>query len=304
MGVAGALDVFAAEVGDTDPVAPVGGRTHWDIGGVVDPAARPVRAPAGIVAHQPEEMIVRVRAGTTVAELDAALAERGQIVLLDPPDPGRATVGGVLAVGQSGLRRLRWGPVRDTVLELRFVSAEGRVVKAGGPVVKNVTGFDLCRLLVGSLGTLGVLAEAVLRVQPQPPVRRWLQAVADPFAARRALHQPSSVLWDGTTTWVLLEGHGADVDAEARALGSGWHEVGGPPPLPGSHRQSLPPGQLRHLTGTFLAEVGVGIVHRPGPPASAPAAPAGHAPPVAALQSRLKTLFDPTGRCNPGRWVP
>jgi NAD dependent epimerase/dehydratase family enzyme len=83
------------------------------------------------------------------------------MVPLDPVDPERATVGGVLAVGESGIRRLRYGPVRDTVLEVRFVNAAGKVVKAGGPVVKNVTGYDLCRLLVGSVGTLGFLAEVV-----------------------------------------------------------------------------------------------------------------------------------------------
>jgi FAD/FMN-containing dehydrogenase len=162
MGVTGtALAAFADEVGTHGHVVPVGGGTHWAAVG----EGRRVRAPAGVVAYEPAEMTVRVRAGTTVAELDAVLAEHGQMVPLDPADPTRATVGGVLAEGVSGIRRLRWGPVRDTVLEVRYVSAEGRVVKSGGPVVKNVSGFDLCRLMVGSRGTLGVLAEVVLRVQ-------------------------------------------------------------------------------------------------------------------------------------------
>jgi glycolate oxidase FAD binding subunit len=97
------LTAFAEEVGAAGSVVAVGGRTQWEVGGSVDPVARQVRAPAGIVSHQPEEMIVRVGAGTPVSELDAAVAERGQAVAL--PDWPGATVGGVLAVGHSGVRR-------------------------------------------------------------------------------------------------------------------------------------------------------------------------------------------------------
>src|SRR5438477_488545 len=127
------LDVFAKEVGDHGPVTCVGGRTQWDVGGAVSSEAREVHAPSGVVTFDPAEMTVRVRAGTTVAELDHALAAGGQMVPLDPVDPERATVGGVLAVGQSGVRRLRYGPVRDTALEVRFVNGQGKLVKAGGP---------------------------------------------------------------------------------------------------------------------------------------------------------------------------
>src|SRR5206468_8580471 len=135
-------------------------------GGPPSPEVREVRAPAGVASFEPAEMTVRCGAGTTVAELDAALAEHGQCVAL--PDWDGGTVGGVLAVGRSGVRRLGYGPVRDALLEARFVSAEGRLVKAGGPTVKNVSGFDLCRLLVGSLGTLGLIGEVVLRTRPLP----------------------------------------------------------------------------------------------------------------------------------------
>jgi glycolate oxidase FAD binding subunit len=290
------LTAFAEEVGTDEPVAPVGGRTQWDVGGAVDPAARTVAAPAGILAHLPDEMIVRVGAGTPVLDLDAALADKGQTVAL-PAWPG-ATVGGVLSVGHSGVRRLGWGPVRDTLLETRFVSSEGKLIKAGGPVVKNVTGFDLCRLLVGSLGTLGVLGEVVLRLRPRPAVSRWLRGEADPFDLRRRLHRPAALLWDGRTAWVLLDGHGADVDAQAGVLGPGFAEVDGPPPLPAGGRESMRPGALPSLTGEFLAEVGVGIVHRPYPVAP----PAPH-PSSLALQRRIKALFDPSGRLNPGRSV-
>lgn len=294
---------FAKEVGGVDdgPVTCVGGRTQWDVGGFVDARAREVRAPSGIVEFEPAEMVVRVRAGTTVSELDAALAERGQQVALDPAQPDVATVGGVLAVGRSGLRRLRYGPVRDTVLEVRTVMAEGQLVKAGGPVVKNVSGFDLGRLLVGSLGTLGFFAEVVLRCSPRPPVAQWLRSPegADPFAARDRLFRPSSLLWDGTSTWVLLEGHAADVAAEREALGGGWSEVEGPPPLPAGGRRSVRPSELRELQGSsFVAEVGIGTIHvgGPVPAASVEASTVG-------LHGRVKAAFDPTGRMNPGRVV-
>lgn len=292
-----ALEAFADEVGSDGPVAAVGGRTQWDVGGQSAPGTREVRAPAGVEAYEPAEMVVRCGAGTTVADLDAVLAQHGQTVAL--PDWPGATVGGVLAVGRSGLRRLRLGPVRDTLLEARYVSAEGRLVKAGGPVVKNVSGFDLCRLLVGSLGTIGLLAQVVLRVVPRPATSAWFrQEGADPFEVRRRLHRPSSILWDGTTTWVLLEGHPGDVRAEVASLSGAWAEADGAPPLPAGDRASMRPGELRGLTGTFVAEIGVGIVHTeaPVPPRTLP-------PEVAALNARIKATFDPTGRLNPGRVV-
>src|SRR5436853_5867135 len=91
------LEAFAAEVGDSGPVTCVGGRTQWDVGGAVSSEAREVRAPTGVVTFEPAEMTVRVRAGTTVAELEATLAEGGQMVPLDPMRPDAATIGGVLA---------------------------------------------------------------------------------------------------------------------------------------------------------------------------------------------------------------
>lgn len=111
-----------------------------------------VEAPSGVVDFQPDEMIVRVRAGTTIAELDSALAIDGQFV--HGADSGRGTIGGVLACGRSGLHRLGRGSIRDVVLEVRFIDHQGNLVKAGGPTVKNVSGFDLGRLFVGSFGSL------------------------------------------------------------------------------------------------------------------------------------------------------
>lgn len=293
-----ALRAFAAEVGSAGPVTVVGGRTQWDVGGPAAPEARAVAAPKGVVAFEPAEMTVRVGAGTLVHDLDAALAEHGQCVGL--PERAGATVGGLLSVGHSDVRRLGRGPVRDALLEARYVSSDGRLVKAGGPTVKNVSGFDLCRLLVGSLGTLGLLGEVVLRTRPRPPESCWLAGEVDPFVLRRELYRPASILWDGTTTWVLLEGRAADLDHDrARLHADGLRDVDGPPALP-QHRASLDPALLPSLRSAhrFVAEVGVGVVHSDVPLPPPPASPA-----VASLNRRLRELFDPAGRLNPGREV-
>jgi glycolate oxidase FAD binding subunit len=292
------LEVFAEEVGTDGPVVAVGGRTQFDVGGPVEASAREVKAPAGIVEHVAAEMTVRVRAGTTVAELDDALGVHGQCVALPAWDG--ATIGGVLAVGHSGLRRLGWGPVRDAVLEVRYVSAEGRLVKGGGPTVKNVSGYDLPRLFVGSLGTLGVIAEVVLRTRPVAPREQWFTAEGvDPFALARGLYRVASVLWDGTSTWVLLEGHPRDVDDQARIAGLRTIDASFLPPLP-KHRWSLAPAALRGMrdddNGPFVAEIGVGVAHRELPQPSRVVDPT-----IAALAARVKNAFDPTGRLAPGR---
>jgi len=285
------LKRFADEVGTADPVTCVGARRLWDVGGALATGVREVRAPAGIQSIAPEEMTAACGAGTPVEELAHALAERGQSIALPP----WGTVGGVLAVGRSGVDRLGHGPVRDTLLQAHVVTAEGKVVKAGGPTVKNVSGFDLCRLFVGSIGTLAFFGDVILRTRPRPQLSQWYAAApgADPFALFRSMYRPTSVLWDANRTWVLLEGDARDVAEQADA--HGLQEVEGPPVLPPG-RHSMAPSAVRELSGTFVAEVGVGIVHAVEPPAAREAAE-----PVIALHRRLKERFDPTGRLNPGR---
>lgn len=284
------LVTFAAEVGgvESGPVTISGLGTR---GGPVAGAHR-VHAPAGIRWLQPAEMTVCCGAATPIDEIDAALAEVGQTVALPPG----GTVGGALAVGRSGIDRLGVGPVRDVLLQARYVSASGHIVKAGGPTVKNVSGFDLCRLLVGSMGRIGFLGDVILRTRPRPLDQRWFRGDIDPFAVQATVFRPASVLWDGTTAWVRLDGHADDIDAAASRLGV--DPVDGPPALPTGGRWSLPPGELHRLDradGRFVAEVGVGIVHheQPAPAREVPAA-------VLALHRRLLDQFDPTRRLNPG----
>src|SRR5690242_304316 len=160
--------------------------------------------------------------------------------------------------------------MRDRVLEVRFVTADGRLVKGGGPTVKNVSGFDLPRLLVGSFGTIGVLVQLTLRCQPRAASSEWFTTDVDPFALRRALYRPSCLAWDGAATHVLLEGVSADVDAERVRIGAPAARSGGPTWAEGPHRGriSVRPSALGALAPEldrakvrWLAEVGVGTVH-------------------------------------------
>ena len=294
------LAAFADEVGADGPVAAVGNRTRWDLGGASEPGTRLVSAPTGLVEYVPDEMTVTVRCGTPVAELHEALAERGQRTAL--PERG-GSIGGALAVGENGLHVLGRGRVREAALQVRYVSDDGHLVTGGGPTVKNVTGFDLPRLLVGSLGTLGLLAEVILRTNPIPPATRWVVSDdTDPFRVLDTILRPSAVLWDGGRTWVELEGHVAEVEADQGRLAAigGWEQVDGPPDRP-AHRWSLPPSELgepARFGADFVASIGVGTVW-----ASAPQPQRDLDPGVRMLGERIKQQFDPRGRLNPGRSV-
>ena len=280
------LSSFASDVGTDGPVTISGLSTR---GGAVE-GVRCVHAPVGIEWVQPDEMIVCCGAGTPVDELVAALAEHRQTVALT----AGGTVGGALAGGHSDHRRLGYGPVRDTLLQARYVSAAGEVVKAGGPTVKNVSGFDLCRLLVGSHGTLGFIGEVIVRTRPLPQHSQWFaRKTSDPFEVFAKLYKPISVLWNGSEVFALLEGHAADVAAQA--MGAGLRECDGPPVLPTGSRRSVKPSDVIGQKGEFVAEVGVGIVHHADPWMPPPADER-----EAALSSALKHEFDPTGRLNPG----
>jgi FAD/FMN-containing dehydrogenase len=333
MAVLTGVDELRGAVAEAGCVTPVGARTHWEVGGPAPVGADvfEARAPGGIVTYDPADLTVTVGTGTTCAELAAALGAHGQECALDPADDA-ATVGGVLATGVSGHRRLRHGPLRDRVLEVRFVTADGRMVKAGGPTVKNVSGFDLPRLLVGSLGTIGVMVRTTLRCQPRAETTGWFATDGDPFAVRRSTYRPSCIAWDGTRTLVLLEGVAADIAAEREAMGAPTAPDPGPTWPSGMHRGriSVRPSAIRTLapaldrTGVrWMAEVGVGTVHVAADDAAMLAAARdaathaggwllresgapgldgfGRSLPNARLMQRVRAAFDPTGKLSPGR---
>jgi glycolate oxidase FAD binding subunit len=319
------LSALASAVADAPAVVPTGARTQWEVGNRVEPAVD-LTAPRGVERYEPEDLTVTVGAGTSFAELDALLAAQGQECPLDPRDPA-ATVGGLLACGLSGPRRLRHGPIREQVLEVRFITADGRVIKGGGPTVKNVTGYDIPRLMVGSFGTLGLLVQVTLRCRPRARVGRWCTASEPP----EHLFRPAALLWDGSVVHVRCEGAAADVDAQTATL-----TPADAPRLPdGPHRGriSVAPGRVRELAADlrdirpdpvrWCAELGVGTVHVAADTADAlrRARDVAHAHggwmlreaggdgldgfgrelPNRALMSRIKVAFDPTGKLSPGR---
>lgn len=325
-----ASETLAQIVAAADAVVTIGSGTQRDVGGAVDPGAVEVHVPAGIVSYEPADMTVTVLAGTPVARLDAALAEHGQECPLDPR-ASAATVGGVLACGLSGPRRLRYGPLRERILEVRFITGDGRIVRGGGPTVKNVTGYDLPRLFVGSLGTLGVITQVTLRTQPRAECSQWARTDAAPTELRDLLFRPATLAWDGRRTFVRLEGYAEDVAADQEH--ASLVAVDAPPNWPaGPHRgrASVQPGALAALARrlddvdcTWLAEGGVGTVHVAAPAeaglaearlaaeteggwllreSGAPGLdPFGRPPPNVLLLARIKDAFDPTGKLNPGR---
>lgn len=134
----------------------------------------------GIVDYEPAELVITAQSGTPLAAIEAALAARGQMLAFEPPHFAAAgTLGGAVAAGLSGPRRAYSGAVRDFVLGVRIIDGRGRVLRFGGQVIKNVAGFDVARLLAGSLGTLGVLTEVTLKTLPQPDVELTLVHAAD-----------------------------------------------------------------------------------------------------------------------------
>lgn len=151
-------------------IYPQGGRTALDYGGI---PARPgvaidTTAINRLIDYPFADMTITVEAGMTLAALQEILAEKGQRALVEAPDPGRATVGGIYATNTSGPRRYAVGRPRDQIIGVSFVTSAGVVVKGGGRVVKNVAGYDLPKLLTGSMGTLGIITQMTLKVRPVP----------------------------------------------------------------------------------------------------------------------------------------
>jgi len=149
------------------------------------------RAYRGIVSYEPSELVVTVRCGTPLAELDAVLAEKGQCLAFEPPHFGEgATVGGMVAAGLSGPARATAGAVRDYVLGARFINGLGEHLTFGGQVMKNVAGYDVSRLMAGSWGTLGLITEVSLKVLPVAPAEATLMCAGLPQkAALDLLHR-------------------------------------------------------------------------------------------------------------------
>lgn len=185
-------------------VLPVGGGTQLGLGHPPERAdiALFLTRLDRIVAHEPADMTVTVQAGMSIAALQAHLAQYGQCLPYDPPLPGRATIGGIVATREAGPLRQMFRGVSDRLLGIQVVTAQGKLAKAGGRVVKNVTGYEMSRLYTGSLGTLGVIVEVTFKVQPRfEAAESLIVTVPDLTAAGRAVR----ALLDCDAEPVMLE---------------------------------------------------------------------------------------------------
>jgi len=168
-------DRIRAATARKKPLRIHGGGSKDFYGGVPRGNALDTRAHSGIVAYEPTEMYIRAKAGTPLLEIERALEEHGQIISCEPPDFAGATIGGVVAAGLSGPRRIAGGAVRDLVLGVQTIDGNGELMSFGGQVMKNVAGFDVSRLMAGSLGTLGLITEVTLKVIPRAAAELTLQ---------------------------------------------------------------------------------------------------------------------------------
>ena len=338
---------------------------------------------SGVLTHNPGDMTASVRAGTTLTALQDQLAGEGQWLALDPPTASAgATVGGLLAAGDSGPSRLRYGGIRDLVIGVTIVLGDGTVARSGGHVIKNVAGYDLAKLVHGSLGSLALVAEVVLRLHPRPATSLTLsgdadatQATAAALALAASPLEPVAVEWasgsaggrlhlqvDGTAAAVeaaagslvgLLAGLGVTVaplsepaarttwqahatatvgnDDEtvlwvaglpsdlARLAGSaedaagkaglevslvssaalGMHTVRLSGGSPQGHAQAL-----TELRDDALSRGASVLLRHRSPELDALVDALGPPPTTAPLLRRIKSQFDPAGRCAPGRFSP
>lgn len=266
----GIASVVRSAAAERVTLAIVGGGTRSGLG-------NPVRADrtlstrrlSGIVTYNPAEMTMSALAGTPLAEVEAALAANGQMLAFEPMDhrpifgtTGEPTIGGVFAANVSGPRRYVAGAARDSLLGVRFVNGRGELVKAGGRVMKNVTGLDLVKLMAGSYGTLGILTEVTFKVLPVPPAAATLvvtalndaeaaavmaEAMAQPVEVSGAAHLPESVrgrfidgaLPDGAATVLRLEGLAASVKMRAEKLAAALSRFGSVSQLDAGQTKSL-----------------------------------------------------------------
>jgi glycolate oxidase FAD binding subunit len=320
----------------------VGGRCHMDRGNPCEVDAELWTTQLDrVIAYDPAEMLAVVEAGIRLRELQRVLAAGGQEWPVDaPPD---ATVGGVIAAGVSSPRRLRVGHVRDTVVELELVTGDGRRIRSGARTVKNVTGYDVHRLVTGSLGTLGAIVQVALKVRPLPQARRTLVYTEGGLDLGRELLQAvpeaAGVLAAPDRVEVRLEGWAAEVDELSRAaraipvepsvVEDSSFPVRPPEDAPVVVEAAVPPSAIDRLVDgipDWTALIGVGLVwlrlaagddHALRTIRERAAAIGGIAPvirgpgglgevtlPAPEVHRRLKRSFDPAGILAPGRgWL-
>ncbi len=218
---------FRARILERQPLRIRGGGSKDFYGGALEGDVLEVGAYRGIVNYEPTELFITARCGTPLSEIKSALAARHQFLPFEPPCfGGNATVGGILAAGLSGPRRMSAGAVRDYVLGVQLLDGEGRLLKFGGEVMKNVAGYDVSRLVCGSLGTLGLVLEVSFKVLPQPVKELTLRLETDEAEALELMNRwgglplpISATCWIEGALTVRLSGAGTAVRAAHDSLG-------------------------------------------------------------------------------------
>jgi glycolate oxidase FAD binding subunit len=337
------VEIVRAARADRAPLEIVAAGTKRAFGRTPQGTPLDVSGLAGVVSYEPEELLLTVKPGTTVAEIEALLGAHGQRLGFDPADwgpllgadAGRATIGGVLSADASGSAAVRYGRARDHLLGFRSVNGFAQAYKAGGKVVKNVTGFDLPKLMCGAMGTLGVLTEVTLRVFPKPPLSQSFAAKLDAQAGLALLRRVWSSPLDATglayadgSAFVRLEGERAPLAeksamlramAEIAEVDDPFRGIAGGVAFTGLDvwRATLPPSRAIELVAGALhwcADWAGGLIWIAGGEGVRAAAErlGGHAiamrggrgpeePARAALTRAVKAAFDPLGLFNPGR---
>jgi glycolate oxidase FAD binding subunit len=329
-------DAVRAANADRRRLLVVGGRRHIDKGNPCEVDAELWTTQLDrVIAYEPAEMIAVVEAGMRVGDLNRVLAEGGQEWPSDAPED--ATVGGVIASGASSVRRLKVGALRDTVLETELVTGDGRLVRSGARTVKNVTGYDLHKLIAGSLGTLAVIVQVALKVRPLPRARRTLRLVGGLDLARRVLDAvpgAAAVLATPGSIEIRLEGWPGEVEEQVGAVTGSSGSVDDEPQITPSRLEApvvvevaVPPSKLEVATGgaEWVALVGVGLawvglrdtdgeltelrghvraVGGIAPVVKGPGGLGDEPVPAPQVHLRLRQAFDPNEVLAPGRgWI-
>lgn len=220
-------DAVRSAAGNVTPLQIIGSASKAFYGRSTQGHPLQLGAHRGIVDYEPSELVITARAGTSLTEIEAALAERNQMLGFEPPHFGSgATLGGTLACGLSGPRRPYAGAARDFVLGMKIINGNGELLSFGGQVMKNVAGYDVSRLMVGALGTLGVLLETSIKVLPRPAEELTVAREAEADEAVRTMNEwagralpLSACAYDGIRLYTRLSGAASALRAARLKLG-------------------------------------------------------------------------------------